>query len=276
MLETLGNTLSKLFDQNSLVSLFGKTLLALGLLLFFLVIARFLRRLVNRVTGRTSRNANLPILLSNLVYVVILAIGALSILSVYTNQSLSTLLTLLGLLSLAISLSVQDVLKNFVAGIYLLLEQPFSIGDRIKVKEFEGKVENIEIRTTTIHTDDGVKVYIPNNLVFSEIVTNRTAYHQRLSTVRFSLSAQESDYTTISKKILAIVTALEPARVSPDPAPHILVESVSQERITARLNFWSPINAPLSTSSDLMLNLSKDLPQLTLSELDTALPEAGK
>ena len=274
-MDNLGHRLQNLLDQNYLVALLSKTLLALLLLLLFLVVGRLLRSSVRRVTARTSRNANLPILLSNLTYVIILIVAALAILSIYTDQSFSTLLTLLGLLSLAISLSVQDVLKNFVAGVYLLLEQPFSIGDRIKVHDVEGKVENIEIRTTSVHTDDGLQIYIPNSMVFSEIVTNRTAYRQRLSTVRLTCPIEHLDFAEASRQVLNVMKGFEPSKVSPDPAPEILVDGVSDGNIQARLNFWSPNSAPLSTDSEVILALYGMLPRLGINAAVAAIVEAS-
>ena len=267
-MDNLGTTLGNIISQDTLVSLLGKTLLALILLVVFLVGGRILRGFIQKITTRTSRNTNIPVLLSNLAYVVILLVGTLSIIGVYTDQSFSTLITLLGVLSLAISLSVQDILKNFVAGIYLLLEQPFSIGDRIKVHDMEGKVENIEIRTTTLHTDDGVKVFIPNNIVFSEVVTNRTAYRQLLTTIHFSLPAQEVSYKEISPKILNVLKEFESGKVSTHPAPHVLIDGANHDKISARLNFWSPTTAPVSVISEVILALHEELPQLDITSSD--------
>ena len=75
---------------------------------------------------------------------------------------------------LAFSLAVQDILKNFFAGVYLLLERPFRVGDTIQIKDQKGVVETIGIRTTTLRTEDNVYVMIPNAVMFAEIVANRT------------------------------------------------------------------------------------------------------
>ncbi len=250
-----------LIDQNELVAFFGRVLISLVVLLLALVIGRLVRRTIRHVAGRTSRNTNLPILLGNLSYVGAITVGILAILSIFTREGFSTFLTVLGLLSLAISLSVQDVLKNFVSGVYLLLEQPFSIGDRIKIKEFEGKIENIEIRTTSIRTDEGVQVFVPNSIVFAEVVTNRTAYSQRQTTLRFSLPAAELDFEELCQKVKTVLLDLGSSEVSIAPEPQIFVEAISAEVLKARLEFWSPIHAPLSTSSTAMLALSKVLPE---------------
>ena len=81
----------------------------------------------------------------------------------------------LGLVGLAITVSLQDVLKNFVAGVYLLLERPFRIGDQVRIKDFSGVVEDVGLRTTCLRTGDGSQVIIPNATLFVEVVVNSGA-----------------------------------------------------------------------------------------------------
>jgi small conductance mechanosensitive channel len=84
------------------------------------------------------------------------------------------LVTLVAAVGLAFSLAVQDILKNFFAGVYLLLERPFRVGEVIKVKDQQGTVENIGVRTTMLRTPDNVHVLVPNAIVFAEVVANHT------------------------------------------------------------------------------------------------------
>lgn len=84
------------------------------------------------------------------------------------------LLALAGAVTLAFSLAIQDILKNFFSGVYLLLERPFRVGDTIRVKDQLGVVENIGVRTTLLRTADNVQVLVPNATVFGEVVTNHT------------------------------------------------------------------------------------------------------
>lgn len=84
------------------------------------------------------------------------------------------LVAIAGALAVAFSLAIQDILKNFFSGIYLLLERPFRVGDTIRVKDQTGVVENIGVRTTQLRTTDNVQVLVPNATVFSEVVANHT------------------------------------------------------------------------------------------------------
>src|SRR5438132_5057362 len=87
------------------------------------------------------------------------------------------LLAIAGSVGLAFSLAIQDILKNFFSGVYLLLERPFRVGDTIRVKDQLGVVENIGVRTTLLRTTDDVLVLVPNATVFGEVVTNHTYAH---------------------------------------------------------------------------------------------------
>jgi small-conductance mechanosensitive channel len=104
------------------------------------------------------------------MFIILTALIVLGILGV----SPTSLLTVAGSVGLAFSLAAQDILRNFFSGVYLLLERPFRVGDTIRVKEQQGVVENIGVRTTILRTPDNVQVLVPNMLVFTEVVTNHS------------------------------------------------------------------------------------------------------
>ena len=80
--------------------------------------------------------------------ILVLIIGATTLLDTF-GIPLSAVVTFVGVIGLAISLAMQDILKNFFAGLYLLFERPFRLGDVVVVKDQCGVVETIGIRTTT-------------------------------------------------------------------------------------------------------------------------------
>jgi small-conductance mechanosensitive channel len=178
--ETIGDIWSWLGEQ---VGNTGSTLgnLALRLLwaLVIVIVAVFLvRRLRGRVRHELERRnvkGNVPELVTNLI-----TIGAYVIAGAFALRALgadtSSLVTSIGLITAAVSLSLQDVIKNFVSGLYLLAEQPFLPGDRIRVVGEEGIVERIDIRTTQLRNDKAEQVLVPNSKVFSEVVGNRSTF----------------------------------------------------------------------------------------------------
>lgn len=139
-----------------------------------ILVARFLRRRVRRHLWRTPLDANVVALVANgsaiLLYVV-----AASVVFALLGASWTAVGAILGAGTVAVSLALQDVLRNVVAGLYVLIEQPFSIGDRIKVRDVDGRVEAIDIRTTALRTERDELVLVPNATIFAEVLTNRSA-----------------------------------------------------------------------------------------------------
>ena len=128
-----------LTSDNPLVVFLIALIWALVILLVALLVSRLARTGIVHVMSRSKRiSLNIAVLLGNVVSVVVLVLGIIFSLSAL-GVEWAALVTVLGTAGLALSLSLQDVLKNVIAGVYLLVEQPFSIGDRISVKDVTGK-----------------------------------------------------------------------------------------------------------------------------------------
>jgi small-conductance mechanosensitive channel len=128
-------------------------------------------------------------------------------------------------------------LRNVVAGIYVLLEQPFKIGDRISVKDVTGVVQGIELRTTLLRTDDGLRVVVPNGTVLNEIVTNRSISNQQKMSIKVRVDmADMADMQKTSDEILALLQGLD--SVSKSPAPAVGVEGTFDGLVRLRVDFW--------------------------------------
>jgi small-conductance mechanosensitive channel len=134
-------------------------------------------RLVLNWTGSAMRRQRVDtgtqILVKRGLVIVCIVLTVLFVLGTL-GVSPAGLVTVAGAVGLAFSLAIQDILKNFFSGVYLLLERPFRVGDTIRVKDQLGVVENIGVRTTMLRTVDNVQVLVPNAMVFAEVVTNHT------------------------------------------------------------------------------------------------------
>jgi len=137
-----------------------------------LFVGRRARDLVRRSLKRTRADPGVVLLLGQLAYFAVLGLGAIWVLAIL-NVSSTGIVATLGVASLAVSLSLQDVLKNLVAGLYLLVEKPFRPGERLIVRTFDGVVESVDARTTTLRTSTGERVLIPNAILFAEVLVNR-------------------------------------------------------------------------------------------------------
>jgi len=153
----------------------ARVAVALVLALVSWRLATAARHWFDRMSARSRADVNLRVLLSRFFYLALLTYGlfwALEVLGV----SPAAIVTSLGVLGLAVGLAIQDILKNFFAGVYLLFERPFRIGDEISLRDHRGHVVDVGMRITTLRTEENVQVLIPNAIVLAEIVINRSTY----------------------------------------------------------------------------------------------------
>jgi len=156
---------------NYVISLLPNIVLAIGIFILFLIIASAAKSIVRRVTLRRKRRQSLGILLGQLAYIAMTIFGVLiAISAVAPSFHASDLIGMLGIGSVAIGFAFQNILQNFLAGILLLMQEPFEIGDWIAVTGFEGKVDDIQTRATIIATADGKRIVIPNAVLFTNPV----------------------------------------------------------------------------------------------------------
>jgi small-conductance mechanosensitive channel len=154
------------------ISLLPNILLAVVLFAIFLLLASAAKTLVRRLTQRHGRRQNLGILLGHLAHISVVVFGFLVAFSaVAPSFHASDLIKMLGVGSVAIGFAFQNILQNFLAGILLLLQEPFQIGDWISITGFDGKVEDIQARATVISTAEGKRIVIPNAVLFTNPVT---------------------------------------------------------------------------------------------------------
>jgi small conductance mechanosensitive channel len=196
--------------------------LMLFLVAFWLIggwwLGRLARSWVQQTLTRRSMDWNGTFLLGRLVSMVIRIFSVLLVLNTL-GVSGTGLLAVVSAFTVAIGLSLQDVLKNFFAGIYLLLERPFKAGDRIVVRDVVGEVQGIDIRTTLIKNRDNELVLVPNATIFTEILRNDTYFGVR----RMQLTIK-SDTRSVGEIAELIGTALAPIDGIKHPiaAPRIL------------------------------------------------------
>jgi small-conductance mechanosensitive channel len=204
-------------------------------LLFYLA-STLAARSVRRVTERYRRQRNVGIVLGRLTQWLVLLIGLLvTAVIIFPNFTPARMIEFLGIGSVAIGFAFRDILQNFLAGILLLLTEPFRIGDQIITGSYEGTVEDIQTRATTIRTYDGRRVVIPNTDLFVGSVTVNTAFtHRRLEVV---VGIGYGDEIDEAKE--AIFSALnECSTVLPTPKPEVLVFEFAPSSITLRVRWW--------------------------------------
>jgi len=142
---------------------------------FFFFIARFVGRLIKK-SAKSRDRENLGTVLGGFVKWIILILGFLIAATVVVpTLKPGDLIAGLGVGSVAIGFAFQDILQNWLAGLLILLRQPFEVGDQIVINGYEGTVERIETRATIIRQYNNERVVIPNNDIYTNAVKVKTA-----------------------------------------------------------------------------------------------------
>jgi small conductance mechanosensitive channel len=205
-------------------------------------IGRALQRGVLKTMDRQRTNANLILLGGRFIYVATLVVGLIAILAIW-GTGIVVPVALIGALTVALTLALQDVLKNLVAGTYLLLERPFVIGDHIALDSHSGEVEDIQIRYTALRTLDNQRVLIPNSLLFGSPVTNLTAFDRRRATL--AVSVPDGGPESVDNAEEQIRTALEKVPgVLESPPPLVTLNRAGEGKVDLHVVFWMPNKRP--------------------------------
>ncbi|MFI5272859.1 MAG: mechanosensitive ion channel family protein [Ktedonobacterales bacterium] len=215
----------------------GETLVVVALALG---LGRRLQVSASKSMGRGAINKNLALLGGRLIYVATLAFGFIIILGIW-GTGLVFPVALLGALTVALSLALQDVLKNLVSGVYLLIERPFVIGDFITSTPYSGTVEDIRIRYTALRTIEGQRVIIPNQILFSSPVVNQSAFQRRRAALTVTLPDNGNGTPAVDDAIAAISSALSGVSgVLDQPSPQVVLNGASAGKVVLRVVFWLP------------------------------------
>jgi len=221
---------------NGAIALLPNLVLALIVFAIFWFIARGIKSLVKRLTRRHRQARNLGLVLGRLSQGIVILIGLFVALSiVIPSFKAGDLVQLLGISGVAIGFAFRDILQNFLAGILILLTEPFQLDDQIVFKDFEGTVENIQTRATTIRTYDGRRIVIPNSELFTNSVTVNTAFENRR--LEYDVGIGYGDDIDWAKQLmLEAISSVE--GVLKDPAPDVLVVGLAESTVNIRARWW--------------------------------------
>lgn len=213
-------------------------LLLIALVVFALthLTAVFVSRGVERVSRRWSHNPALPVVLGRFArWGLDLAGLLIALMIALPGFRPAQLASLLGLGSVAIGFAFRDILQNFLAGLLILIQEPYRIGDQIVVGELEGTVEGIETRATFLRTYDNRRVVIPNTVLFTSSVTVNTAYPTRR--IEWELTIGYADDVEQAREVILATLAGLPD-VLEDPAPDVLCLELAASGVVLRVRWW--------------------------------------
>ncbi len=242
---------------NGFMVLLPNIILALIVFAFFFFVAGRIKGLVKRLTRKHRQARNLGLVLGRLAQGVTILIGLFIALSiVIPSFKAGDLVQLLGISGVAIGFAFRDILQNFLAGILILLTEPFQIDDQIVFKDFEGTVENIQTRATTIRTYDGRRIVIPNSELFTNSVTVNTAFENRRLEYDIGIGYGD-DIDQAKQLILQAIHSVD--SVLQDPVPEALVMELAESTVNIRARWWikPPRRADALNSRDKVISAIK-------------------
>lgn len=212
----------------------GLSILVFGL---FYLVANWVKSAVKRLAQAADLAPGAEMVLGRLARWFVIGVGLLVALTVAVESfKPGQLIELLGIGSVAIGFAFHDILQNFLAGILLLLTEPFEIGDEIVVNQFEGTVEDVETRATTLKTYDGRRVVIPNAHLFTESVIVNTAFPVRRTDYQIGVGYGD-DVAEAARLILEAMGEVD--GVLDRPAPDVLVAELGDFSVNLRARWWT-------------------------------------
>ena len=202
------------------------------------LVSLYLAFLVSRAVTRSLRTRKASeqavLLLTKISRYTVVIIGTIVALQ-QVGFNLTAFLTGLGIVGFTIGFALQDVSKNFISGILLLVQQPFEIGDAIKVADYAGSVVAVDLRATEIRSWDGTIVLIPNAAIFTNPITNYSRATSRRVDISVGVS-YDSDLDFVRSTALRTIDSI-PGLLR-EPAPSVLFQNFGGSTIDLTLYFW--------------------------------------
>ncbi len=191
-------------------------------------------QIIHRVLQHYGLNASIEQLLRNILSVLIWILGLATVMAQFGFDIVS-LVAGLGIVGLAVGFAAQSTLANFIAGITILLEQSFQVGDWISLNDNEGRVVLISLRTTHILTRDNITVIIPNANVASSEVTNLTSKNFVRFDIRVRI-ALEDDIDSARSLMLQVLTDTDSILSRPETSA--TVAEIGEYGVFFIVRFW--------------------------------------
>lgn len=210
--------------------------IVIALAIFF--IGRWVIKQLIKVLERVLRKSSVDDMLVNFIGSIANVVLLLFVIVASLNQlgvDTTSLIALLGAAGLAIGLSLQDSLKNFAAGVMLIIFKPFREGDFVEAAGVSAVVEKIQIFNSVMRTGDNREVIVPNGAIYSGVIINYSARDTRRVDMVFGIG-----YDDDLRKAKAVLTEIIEAdeRILKDPAPVIAVSELADSSVNFVVRPW--------------------------------------
>jgi small-conductance mechanosensitive channel len=206
-------------------------LAVIGVIIAARLATSFMRRLVWRRVDVQALPASTYVLINNTITVVVVII-ATTILLALLGATWASLVAALSISTLAVVLGLQDLLKSLLGGAFIIIDRPFEVGDRIKVRDISGEVVDLRVRTTILRGTDGARVALPNSMILTDALTN---LDEQIEAATLILVSGINGDPSATRKVVEGTLAQEPSLAS---QIKVTVESMARLRGLTERSIW--------------------------------------
>jgi small conductance mechanosensitive channel len=209
-------------------------LFAIGIFAIGRWVVKGLSRLLTRALDKSNMDDMLTrfvVSIARTVMTLFVIIAALSQLGINTTS----LVALVGAAGLAVGLALKDSLQNFAAGVMLLINKPFKVGDYVEAAGTAGIVEHISIFNTVFRATDNKEILIPNGNIYQDNIINHSTRPTRRADMMFGIAYD--DDIRVAKQVLEKLVA-EDERIHKDPAPTVFISELGDSSVNFAVRPW--------------------------------------
>lgn len=209
---------------------------AIAVITAFAVAARAAMPLARRVLDRRCRPSYTRVF-SGLFRVAVVLVGCLfSLTLAFPSVRVADVLAIFGIVSVAAGFAFKDTFENLLAGVLLLLRDPFMSGDQVTIADRDGTVEGVTVRETLLRGHDGRRYFIPNAKVMTDVIEVETDDAKLRQSISLLLDPA-TDFAALRSNLQAAAGRAE--GVCGDPAPEVLLVDVVNGDVEVQCRFWS-------------------------------------
>ena len=201
----------------------------------FWIALRIIQGVLGRALGRSSRiDAGVQQLILRFTRLLIIAVAGIAVLD-ELGVAVAPFIAGLGIAGIALGFAAQDTVQNLIAGVTILLDRPFHVGDNIELHDTFGTVEEITLRTTRVRTLDNQMAILPNANVITEKIINHSKLRALRVVVPFGIAYKE-DPREARRVVLA--TTEGDNRLHPDYEPSVVVTELGDSSVNMALRLF--------------------------------------
>ena len=247
--------------KQALLAFMPNLVLALVVLAAFVALARMAKKVSLRAYSRSLKtNMDIPKIISSSIYFLLLLAGTFIVLQILgLEKVLTKLIAGAGIIGIIAGFAFQDIAANAFAGLLLNTQQPLKEGDWVLVNSSYGSVIKIGLLTTSLQTNAGQEVFVPNQIIYNTAVSNYTTFRKRRVSLSGSVTAVAG---TDTLKPLVINEIKNVDLVLPGEEINFYYTGIDSTFVNFEICFWisfSSENDFKEAASDTIIQLKEQL-----------------